>query len=182
MDSLFYLTAIIAGISALMVVSRHNAVHALLYLVATILSLAVLFYLLGSPFAALLEVIVYAGAIIILMVFVIMMLNQGDSVVEQEKKWLDPASWWGPALLTFFLMLETLYIIKERFLDSPSGVERSGGLAVVSAKQVGIDLFGPYLLAVELASFLLLAALIGAFHLARGLKKTDSATDNEASL
>lgn len=170
MLSLFYITAAIATVSALMVVSNRNAVHALLYLVVTMLALAVLFYLLGAPFAAALEVIVYAGAIMVLMVFVIMMLNQGDSALVQERQWFSAKNWWGPALLAALLLVEVVLVIAAKSGELyPVG--NSHKPIVVSAKQVGIDLFGPYLLAVELSSFLLLAGLVGAFHLARNLKQ-----------
>ena len=165
---LFYITCAIAVICALMVVSRHNAVHALLYLVVCMLALAVLFYLLGAPFAAALEVIVYAGAIMVLMVFVIMMLNQGDGATAQEQQWFVPACWRGPAVLAALLLLEMLFVIGTS--ATSANLDAGAQTVTVSAKQVGIDLFGPYLLAVELASFLLMAGLVGAFHIARNLK------------
>ncbi|MEE8057757.1 MAG: NADH-quinone oxidoreductase subunit J [Pseudomonadales bacterium] len=166
MLTMFYLTAAIATVSAVMVVGRANAVHSLLYLVVTMMAIAVLFYLLGAPFAAALEVIVYAGAITVLMVFVIMMLNQGDAATEQEQQWLLPRSWWGPALLSGILLVELLAMISGDSMAVANGV-------VVSAKEVGIALYGPYLLAVELASLLLMSGLVGAYHIARSLKPND---------
>ena len=76
MNVIFYITAIIAIITTLLVVTRTNAVHALLYLIVSLLSISVIFFILGAPFIAALEVIIYAGAIMILFVFVVMMLNQ----------------------------------------------------------------------------------------------------------
>nr|AFT63984.1 NADH dehydrogenase I chain J-like protein [gamma proteobacterium D250] len=73
----FYLTAAVAIVSTAMVIFHKNAVHALLYLVTSLLSVAVIFYQFGAPLAAALEVIIYAGAIMVLVIFVIMMLNQG---------------------------------------------------------------------------------------------------------
>nr|WP_308425633.1 NADH-quinone oxidoreductase subunit J [Marinobacterium nitratireducens] len=154
---------LIALLAALQVVRGLNAVHALLHLIVALLALALLFFLLGAPFAAALEVIVYAGAIMVLMVFVIMMLNQGDAAVEQERAWLDGASWRGPGLLCALLLLELGYLL----LASDTG---SAGWRPVAAAEVGRALYGPYLLLVELASMLLLAALVGAWHLARALK------------
>ena len=66
--------------------------HALLYLVVSLLSVALIFFMLGAPFAAALEVIVYAGAIMVLFVFVVMMLNLGPQTAAQERQWLDPGS------------------------------------------------------------------------------------------
>jgi NADH-quinone oxidoreductase subunit J len=119
------------------------------------------FFALGAPFAGALEIIVYAGAIMVLFVFVVMMLNLGPNVAEQERRWLTPGQWIGPSLLCALLLAELLYVL----LAQPSGTVL--GTQTVSAKQVGISLFGPYLLAVELASMLLLAALVAAFHLGR---------------
>lgn len=146
-------------LSSVIMITRYNAVHALLYLIVSSLSMAIIFYLLGAPFAATLEVIIYAGAIMILFVFVVMMLNLGQKAVEQEKIWLYPKVWILPCVLVFALMLV--------MLTAMSGMDDGPQVNVVSAKQVGIALFGPYLLVVELASFLLLAGLIGAYHIAR---------------
>ncbi|WP_312606429.1 NADH-quinone oxidoreductase subunit J, partial [Kosakonia cowanii] len=103
---------------------------------------------------------VYAGAIMVLFVFVVMMLNMGNSVVEQERNWLTPQIWIGPAVLSAVLLGVMIYAIM--------GVNDQGiaGTAI-GAKAVGITLFGPYVLAVELASMLLLAGLVVAFHLGR---------------
>ena len=74
-----------------------DAVHALLYLIVSLLAVALVFFTLGAPFVAALEVIVYAGAIMVLFVFVVMMLNLGPSAAEQERRWLAPRTWVGPA-------------------------------------------------------------------------------------
>jgi NADH-quinone oxidoreductase subunit J len=116
------------------------------------------FYMLGAPFAAALEIIIYAGAIMVLFVFVLMMLNLGQAATVQERGWLSPRAWAGPALLSALLLAELIYIL-ARPADTISGA------GVIDAKEVGIVLFGPYLLGVELASMLLLAGLVGAFHL-----------------
>ena len=156
----FYLAAAVAVLSTAMVITRLNAVHALLYLVTSLLSIAVIFFLLGAPFAAALEVILYAGAIMVLFVFVIMMLNLGPQTVSTERQWLRPGVWVGPAFLSLVLIVEVIYL-----LHLPSA--RIRDMHIVNPKQVGIMLFGPYLLGVELASFLLLAGLVGAFHVGR---------------
>ncbi|WP_022955099.1 NADH-quinone oxidoreductase subunit J [Perlucidibaca piscinae] len=156
----FYIAAAVAILATLRVITNSNPVHALLNLIVSLLAVAVIFFALGAPFAGILEVIVYAGAIMVLFVFVVMMLNLGDTVVIQEKGWLTPKLWLGPALLALVLLGLMLYTLSGMGLH-PAGLE------TVSAKQVGIALFGPYLLVVELASFLLLAALVAAFHLGR---------------
>jgi NADH-quinone oxidoreductase subunit J len=157
--TLFYIAAAVALAATALVITRTNASHALIYLIVSLLSIAVIFYLLGAPFAAALEIVIYAGAIMVLFLFVIMMLNLGRGSVEQERGWLHPRMWIGPGLLTLVLFLEMVYLIAGNS-QGTSGVP-------VTPKIVGQTLFGPYLLAVELASMLLLAALIGAFHLGR---------------
>ena len=164
MSVLFYIAAAVAVFSTLMVITRLNAIHALLYFIVSLFSAAVIFYLLGAPFAAALEVIVYAGAIMVLFVFVVMLLNIGQAAVEQERKWLEPGMWTGPAILAAILLAELVYILVQ-----PGGDAAPGG--VIPPREVGKVLLGPYLLGVELASMLLLAGLIGAYHLGRREEK-----------
>ena len=158
MSILFYGSALIAVLSTLMVITRVNIVHALLYLIVSMFSIAVIFYTLGAPFAAALEVIVYAGAIMVMFLFVIMMLNLGQPTIDQERSWLSPNMWIGPGILAAILLAEMLYALNITDAEMAH--------TMVEAKEVGIAMFGPYVLAVELASMLLLAGLVGAFHLA----------------
>jgi NADH-quinone oxidoreductase subunit J len=151
------------------VITGSNPVHALLYLIVSLLAVAMTFFALGAPFAGALEIIVYAGAIMVLFVFVVMMLNLGHEAVDQEKKWLKPGIWTGPAILSALLLAQLLYAL----FASPSNA--AIGLETVDAKAVGISLFGPYLLVVELASMLLLAALVAAYHLGRHEAKEPTA-------
>jgi NADH-quinone oxidoreductase subunit J len=160
MAAAFYIVAIVAVIATLMVITNANAVHALLYLVVSLLAVAIIFYILGAPFVAALEVIIYAGAIVVLFVFVVMMLNLGEAAVAQERQWLSAGMWVGPALLSAILLGELVYTLWQ-------GVALAESSTVVSPRQVGALFFGPYLLAVELASMLLLAGLVGAYHLGR---------------
>lgn len=76
MELTFYIAAAVAVLSTVMVITRYNMIHALLYLVVSFLAVAVVFFTLGAPFMAALEVIIYAGAIVVLIIFVIMMLNK----------------------------------------------------------------------------------------------------------
>ena len=157
----FYSAAFVAVFSTAMVVFSPNPVHALLYLVLSLLAVAMIFFTIGAPFAGALEVIVYAGAIMVLFVFVVMMLNLGPAASVQERQWMTPGIWGGPAMMSLALLCELLYVL----FGNHSGA--AIGLTTVDAKAVGISLFGPYLLVVELASMLLLAALVAAFHLGR---------------
>lgn len=157
MTVVFYISAGIAIVSTLMVITRLNAVHALVYLIISLLAMAVIFYTLGAPFAAALEIIIYAGAVMVLFVFVVMMLNLGPATLEQERRWLRPKMWFGPSVLVIILLAELIYLIGWN--HPPVGGK------VVGPKQLGLTLFGPYLLGVELASMLLLVGLVGAYHL-----------------
>jgi NADH-quinone oxidoreductase subunit J len=159
MNVLFYIAACIAVISTLMVIIQLNPVHALLYLVVSLLSIALIFLLLGAHFAAALEVIIYAGAIMVLFVFVVMMLNLGPQSSGEEHRWLPARMWLGPGLLSGLLLAELVYVL--------AGGGQSVGLREVGPKEVGLALYGPYLLGTELASLLLLSGLIGAYHLGR---------------
>lgn len=161
MEFAFYFAAGVAVMATLRVITNTNPVHALLYLIVSLLAVSMLFFSLGAPFAGVLEVIVYAGAIMVLFVFVVMMLNLGPAASAQERQWMTPGIWGGPAMMSLALLCQLLYVL----FGNHSGA--AVGLTTVDAKAVGISLFGPYLLVVELASMLLLAALVAAFHLGR---------------
>ncbi len=162
MSLLFYIAAAVAVISTLLVITELNTIHALLYMIVSLLSVAFIFYLLGAPFIAALEVIIYAGAIMVLFVFVIMMLNLGPQSIDQERQWINLRSWPGVALLAAILLVELFFAFR-------SGTN-TANVAQLPPQQVAISLFGPYLLGVELASVLLLASLVGVYHIGRRLR------------
>jgi NADH-quinone oxidoreductase subunit J len=154
----FYIAAAIAIGATLAAVVKQNAVHALLYLIVSFLSVGVIFYLLGAPFLAALEIIIYAGAIIVLFLFVVMLLNLGPG--SQDSHWSRPAVWVGPVVLAALLLVLVVAVLIQG-TGHPLAGERVG------PKAVGLALFGPYLLAVQLAGLLLLGGLVGATHLRR---------------
>lgn len=164
MHVLFYIAAAVAIFATLMMLTRLNAVHALLYLIISLLAVAIVFFTIGAPFMAALEVIIYAGAIMVLFIFVVMLLNIGKRQVEQERSWQRPGMWVGPVILAVILIVEVAFLVNH------AGGAAMGAM-VVSPKQVGMALFGPYLIGVELASFLLLGALVGAYHI--GVRKQE---------
>jgi len=159
MEVLFYLASVVALLATGLALTRANAAHALIYLIVSLLAVAVLFFLMGAPFAAALEIVIYAGAIMVLFVFVIMMLNLGEAGNAQEREWLRGRHWIVPGILAALLLLE-LILALQHTPATTSGV-------AVTPKAVGLSLFGPYVLAVEIASMLLLAGLVGAYHLGR---------------
>ncbi len=156
---LFYTAATISLVSTILAVTRYNAAHALIYLIISLLASAIIFFMVGAPFAAVLEVVIYAGAIMVLFVFVIMMLNLGSTGNAAEHVLLKPGMWVFPSALSLVLFVEIVYVLQssEHILKG----------VVIGPKAVGIELFGPYVLAVEIASMLLLAGLVGAYHLGR---------------
>ena len=156
---LFYIAATVAVVSTVGVIVQSNIVHALIYLILSLLAVAGVFFSLGAPFVAVLEAIVYAGAIMVLFLFVIMMLNMGQHTLDQEKTWMAAKDWALPAGLAAILLAQLLYVLREYRVDI---VPNEVGVLEVSAL-----LFGPYVLAVELASILLLAGLVSAYHLAK---------------
>ncbi len=164
MQLAFYITSAIAVIATVMVITNHNLIHALLYLVVSFLAVAVVFYILGAPFVAALEVIIYAGAIVVLIIFVIMMLNLKEEAVAQERQWLSRGIITGPALLSLVLLAELIYIIVGAQV-APSDAQ------IVDSKAVGMSLYGPYVIGVELSGILLMAGIVGAYHLGRQKKK-----------
>src|SRR5271165_3381776 len=153
MEPTFYIAGGVAIVSTIVMLTRLNLVHALLYLIVSLLAVAVDFFVLGAPFAAALEAIVYAGAIMVLFLFVVMMLNIGQHAAETERQWMTPGIWTGPAILAGILIVEVAWLVQ--------GVYASLGTGATGPKEVGIALFGPYMIGVELASMLLLAGLAG---------------------
>ena len=157
----FYISAFIAVVATVAAITRMNPVHALLYFILSLLAVGIIFFILGAPFVAALVVIINAGAIMVLFVFIIMMVNQGKHTMEMEREWTRPKSWIVPGILAIGLFTEIVYLLIASSRETTEAV-------IVTPRQVGMTLFGPYLLAVELVSVILLVALLGAHHLARG--------------
>lgn len=173
----FYLLAIVAILASLRVITRTNPVHALLNMIVTLLALSGIFFALGAPFAGVLEIIVYAGAIMVLFVFVVMMLNLGTQSTLEEESWLSSSAWAVPAGLAFIVGLTLFSLIGmkhgfEGIMPAFIGVEP------VTAKMIGAKLFTEYLLLVEIAGFLLLAGLVAAYHLAKSALDDENESHN----
>jgi NADH-quinone oxidoreductase subunit J len=163
MNTIFYIAAFVAILSTGIAISGKNAIHSLLFLILSLLSISIIFYILGAPLLAALEVIIYAGAIMVLFIFVIMMLNMGLEK-EMEKKWLRPRMWILPSIIAAILMTDFLVMLCK--LETI----RTGAV-IIPPKQVGISLFTTYLLGVEITAILLLAGIVGAYHLGSQKKK-----------
>ncbi len=165
MSTLFYISSVIAILATIMVITRYKPIHALLYLVVSFLAVAVIFLSLGATFVAALEVIVYAGAIIVLFIFVVMMLNLGQETASQEKQWLQPKIWIGPSLLALALLVEMIVLISK-------GEGSSMVLTTVEPRKVALSVYREYIIALELAGFLLMAGIVGAAHIGQHKKRT----------
>lgn len=164
MPVLFYISSAIAILATLMVITRYKPIHALLYLVVSFMAIAMIFVSIGAPFVAALEIILYAGAIIVLLIFVVMMLNLGTETAQKEKQWLQPKIWIGPSILAFILLAELVALLLK-------GSTATMNTPVVDARQVSLSLYREYVIAVELAGFLLMAGIVGAAHIGKHRKK-----------
>ena len=164
MQLIFYMASAIAVIATLMVITRHNLIHALLWLVVSFVNIAIVFYILGAPFMAALEMIIYAGAIVVLIIFVIMMLNLKQEAVEEERRWVRRDILLGPFIVSLILLGELIFIIT-------TGESSTYSFHVVDSKAVGMSLYGPYVIGVELSGILLMSGIVGAYHLGRQKKK-----------
>jgi NADH-quinone oxidoreductase subunit J len=162
MDALLFLTfAGIAVICAINLVLQSHPISSALSLVGVMGSLAVLYLLLGGAFIAAVQVIVYAGAVMVLFLFVIMLLNAGA-----ENKARKPAlrAWISvPLLFTFILLLASLIVTRT----PPSAAVKFGEFAGGGVANIGRALFTTYLLPFEITSILILIAILGAVVLAR---------------
>jgi len=160
---LFYILGFIMLAATLLCITRRNPVHAVIYLVVGFFALALMFYLLGAPLVAAWEIIVYAGAIMVLFLFIIMMLGLAPQETPEGPGWQR----WAPlVLLSTSLMVCTVLLIMQ---DPAAGKEI--GDFYLAPQAVGEALFGRYVLAVEMVSFQLLFATIGVYMLGRPLPK-----------
>jgi NADH-quinone oxidoreductase subunit J len=166
-STLFWTFGILAMLSALLCITRKNPVASALWLVVTLFSIAALFVLLDAQFLAVLQVLVYAGAIMVLFLFVIMLLNLGRPGPSDIKGPLGL----GVAVLLGAALLFLLQPLTRTTL--PSAITLPPGSVPALQQQQGIvgavanPLFGAYLIPFELASVLLLAAIVGAVVLAK---------------
>ncbi len=158
---MFYILGAIAVIATLLAITRRNPVHAVIYLVNSFFALALLFYLLGAPLVAAWEVIIYAGAIMVLFLFIIMMLELAPGV-EADRYGPNWVQWLPILLLAGALGVCTLLLTGlDPTMDD--GVPRW----YASPRDFGYALFKEYALAVEIVSFQLLFAAVGAFYVGK---------------
>lgn len=161
---LFLILALVAVATALGMLLSRNAVYSALFLVLNFITVAVFYLLLGAPFIAMSQVTVYAGAIMVLFLFVIMLLGAESLPKSEVMPWQRPLA----ATLAFILFAEAAYLLFTR--ASPEGQIGLPGAAAnepVTLQQLGMTLFQDYLLPFEVTSILLLVAMVGAIVLIR---------------
>ena len=108
----FYLSGLVAVLATVGLISGSSPVHAVVYLIVSLIAVALVFFALGAPFAGALEIIVYAGAIMVLFVFVVMMLNLRPEA-KRDPLWLRPGYWLGPSLLALVLLVALVALISD---------------------------------------------------------------------
>lgn len=161
MEAAFYIGSLVAILTALRVITHTNPVYTLLYLIIFVLALSIIFFSLGSNFAGALEIIIYAGAIMVLFLFAVIMLNLDQLIVKNEECiWLQLKTHIGSVILSVVLLSIIIYSVMSTTYNQIK-------CKTITAKEISISLFGPYVLAVELISMLLLSGLIVAFHIGR---------------
>src|SRR5688572_19854560 len=153
-EYIFYFLALVSIISALMVVFSRNPIHSVLYLVVCFFSIAGHYLILNAQFLAVVHVIIYAGAIMVLFLFVIMLLNLNKESEPHKPVILKFASVISASLLVFVLVAAMLNI------DPPAGSHPSLH-NVGMIEQLGTALFKEYLLPFEISSVLFLSAMVG---------------------
>ena len=158
---LFLVFALVAVGCAINMVVQTHPIHGAISLIGVMASLAMLYLILGGEFITAAQVIVYAGAIMVLFVFVIMLLNAGREGASHEPRMVR---WVG--IPVFAVFLAVLGYLVQRLAPANEGV-RFGAFTGGTAHAVGIKLFTEYLLPFELTSVLVLIALLGAIVLAR---------------
>jgi len=171
-SAIFYVLAIVTVIATFLAITRRHALHAIVYLIISLIGTALLFYLLGAPFLALLEVIIYAGAIMVLFIFIIMMIQIRSSSPTRGaalKQWLPAIVLCGIAFSLAAAMV---------LADPATPVPLTPAMA--GPREFGHFVFQQYWFPVEIASFLLFIALVGALYLGRGEEKSPAKQTEKA--
>jgi NADH-quinone oxidoreductase subunit J len=157
----FYVLSGLALISGVLVITRRNAVHSALALIVTLLAVSGLYLMLYAPFVAGVQIIVYAGGIMVLFLFVIMLVNIERTVKERQFNRIWPA---GVLAAVALLGLFVSVYVKGKTLFPDRGLPLS---ETSNTQEIGVMLYGNYMFAFEIASLLLLVAILGAVIMAK---------------
>lgn len=156
----FFACALLAVTGAIMLILAREPIHSALSLILVMVSLAILYLLLGAEFISAVQIIVYAGAVMVLFVFVIMLLNAG---AEERTDYSKFAKFAGLPL-GFFLLIEVVHWL---YGSAAAAHGASTAIAAVSTRDLSASLFRQYLFNFEATSILILIAILGALVLAR---------------
>ncbi|MFA4915193.1 MAG: NADH-quinone oxidoreductase subunit J [Syntrophales bacterium] len=169
---LFGVMAVLSVVSSLMMVTRRNPIHSALWMIATFCALAVIYLMLHAQFIAVAQVMVYAGAIMMLIIFVIMLVHLEKDVVSQGG--VSTTKFVG-GFITVILFLEIIFVILSSQMTGKEGTYTPEVLSSIgNVRAVGYLLYGQYLFPFEIASILLLVGIVGAVVLVRGKRKVKS--------
>jgi NADH-quinone oxidoreductase subunit J len=160
---LFFLLAILCVGGVLGMILSKNQAHNALFLVLAFACLGGLFGLLDAPFIAAVQIIIYAGAIMVLFIFVIMMVNLEQGIAPEKKRWTLGLS----AGLAVFLLVELVLAVRGTL----GSLGRTGGQSIGGPTELGRLLFTDYLYPFEITSVLIIAALVGAIVLVKKKEK-----------
>lgn len=166
---IFYLLAVFILVTTALAATRRDLVHAVIYLIFSFFGSAMLFYLFGAPLLAVLEVIIYAGAIMVLFLFIVIMLK----VEKSGRERLFPLSQWLPMAVIGLVYI----VIGFALISADSTIRMPLKTARAEPGAFGQYIFQNHWLSIEIVSLLLLIALIGALILARRSRRS-SATEN----
>ncbi len=159
----FYVVALVAVISGVLVVRSKNPVYSAISLVMTFFCLAIFYVMLYAPFMAVIQILVYAGAIMVLILFVIMLLNLGPEVVNKFQHGVL-----GGAIVAGILMLQAIMFVNRGSVAGIQGdVTKERILAEGHIELIGAQLFTEFMLPFQIAGILLLIAIVGALVLAK---------------
>ena len=167
----FYLFSGVMLTAALLVVFSRQPIYSVLSLLVAMFCLAALFVMLGAYFVAALQILLYAGAVLVLFLFVIMLLNLDKDALARLRPFTRRGV--GTVVAVLFV-LQLIGLITRSAIGPSSSASPTHTTETGTVAQIGRLLFTKYLLPFELTSFLILAAIIGAVTLARGVEKHDS--------
>jgi len=153
---LFWLLSVVGLFSALMVISSKNPVYSVLWLIATFFAISGHYILLNAQFLAIVNIIVYAGAIMVLFLFVIMLMNLNKETEPRKNRWLKMAG----AVAGGCLLLVLVAALKNADIKTQQALVNSGDIGLI--KNLGKELFSTYVVPFEISSILFLSAMVGA--------------------
>ncbi|PLX95028.1 MAG: NADH-quinone oxidoreductase subunit J [Desulfuromonas sp.] len=159
----FYLVAFVAVVSGFCVISCKNPINSAISLVMTFFCLAIFYVMLHAPFMAAVQIMVYAGAIMVLIIFVMMLLNQGSEVIARYRHAVT-----GAFIAAVLMLIQVVVILKNGGVSGMVGPNTAEVVESVGHTElIGQAMFTDFLLPFEIASILLLVAIVGAVVLAK---------------